>query len=293
MEKLKATRRLFDIDFNTEGAHVALVGKGQGGAANGHTTLVTKATNKLPTVEQVAESETVQKALEQVEVKMSMEEFLRKFFDMWHSDAELLTKLMGFETEYEAYLRDAESEPMTHVDYLDSTLSGISLMKSMSEGSLESISETDYLTLIKYQKTFENGETMNKEDMVSKSLLTDSESKVVELTKSVTTLQTDLQKANDRIAEFETAEVEKSKASRMDTLTGVLPEDQVEVTYKSLEALDDDAFATIVKQFKNNFDKESESELFTEKGVDAEVESNSAEDSSLLKIIKNNKSNKV
>lgn len=44
---MTAKRRLTDIVFNHEGAHVALVGKHQGGAANGYTTLVTKATDHL------------------------------------------------------------------------------------------------------------------------------------------------------------------------------------------------------------------------------------------------------
>lgn len=37
-----AKRRLTNITFEHQGAHVALVGKHQGGAANGHSTLVTK-----------------------------------------------------------------------------------------------------------------------------------------------------------------------------------------------------------------------------------------------------------
>lgn len=43
----QAKRRLTDINFDFEGAHVALVGTHQGGPANGVTTLITKATNAL------------------------------------------------------------------------------------------------------------------------------------------------------------------------------------------------------------------------------------------------------
>lgn len=43
----KAKRRLTNINFEREGSHVALVGKHQGGPANGITTLVTKATNDI------------------------------------------------------------------------------------------------------------------------------------------------------------------------------------------------------------------------------------------------------
>ncbi len=46
-------------------------------------------------------TEDVIKALQQVTVSMSFEEFLRKFFYMWSDDAELLAKLLGFETELE------------------------------------------------------------------------------------------------------------------------------------------------------------------------------------------------
>lgn len=42
-----ARRRLTDINFDFEGAHVALVGKHQGGPANGVTTLITKSTNHI------------------------------------------------------------------------------------------------------------------------------------------------------------------------------------------------------------------------------------------------------
>lgn len=44
---IKATRRLTNISFEKEGAHVALVGKHQGGPANGIPTLITKATSDI------------------------------------------------------------------------------------------------------------------------------------------------------------------------------------------------------------------------------------------------------
>jgi len=47
MTKLIATRKLSDINFEDEGSHVALVGDFQGGAANGFSTLITKATTEV------------------------------------------------------------------------------------------------------------------------------------------------------------------------------------------------------------------------------------------------------
>ena len=45
-DKVKAKRKLTDINFEKEGSHLALVHKVQGGGANGRTTLVMKATDK-------------------------------------------------------------------------------------------------------------------------------------------------------------------------------------------------------------------------------------------------------
>ena len=87
----KAKRRLTDIKFEHEGGHVALVGKHQGGGANGYTTLVFKATNDVP-------EEIVEKATK-VSVTMDFEEFLVKWFNMYYEDAEVLAKLLGMEKE--------------------------------------------------------------------------------------------------------------------------------------------------------------------------------------------------
>lgn len=279
LEKVPAVRRLTDIKFEHEGAHVALVGKHQGGAANGHTVLLTKATDKLPEVIDLG------KSLEQVEVKMSMEEFLRKFFDMWHSEAEMLTKLLGFETEYEAYANDASlSEPKSHTDFLEDRLTGITLMKSMSEGTLESISKADYLNILKYQQTFENnGETMSQADMVKKSLLDESNQKVADLTKSVSDLQAELKKANEELHDLKAAEAANVEKARKDALAEVLPAEQVEVTYKSLASLDQESFDNIVKQFGGKLEAESESDDFVEKGA---ADSGEIEEDSLLKLAK-------
>lgn len=64
IEKLKATRRLSDISFEDEGSHVALVGDFQGGAANGFTTLVTKATKEVS-------DEELQNALDKTDINKS------------------------------------------------------------------------------------------------------------------------------------------------------------------------------------------------------------------------------
>lgn len=139
-----------DVTFDHENAHLAVVHKQQAGAANGwHTSLIIKASeDNVPS--------DVIKALEQVTVKLSMEEFLRKFFDMYYDSAELLTKLLGFETEYE-YRNSEGNEPTSHIDYLDEKISKISIMKSAYEGSLDiyDLPTQDILDIIKCQEKFE------------------------------------------------------------------------------------------------------------------------------------------
>ena len=81
-EAMKAIRRFVGISFNSNDAHVALVSKDQGGPANGVNTLVTKAV--IPAV------------APEVDVKLTMEAFLRHFFDMYCEDAAALSALLGY-----------------------------------------------------------------------------------------------------------------------------------------------------------------------------------------------------
>ena len=79
----KAKRKLTDITFEHEGAHLALVHKMQGGAANSYSTLVMKSLdNRSP--------EFIQKA-SQIRVTLSLPDFLEKFFHVWDDDAEVLS----------------------------------------------------------------------------------------------------------------------------------------------------------------------------------------------------------
>lgn len=142
-----------DVTFDNENPHLALVHKEQGGAANGwHNSILTKA-------DDLELKEEVIKALEQITVTLSFEEFLRKFFDMWSSDAELLTKILGYETEYEYYLKEAEADenPKTHSydEYLEEKVSKFEVMKAAASG--QEIPSEDYVSILNLQSTFEKG----------------------------------------------------------------------------------------------------------------------------------------
>ena len=100
--KTKAKRKLTDITFEHEGAHLALVHKMQGGAANGYSTLVMKSLdNRSP--------EFIQEA-SQIRVTLSLPDFLEKFFHVWGDDAEVLAAMFGYvESEDDSNEYDQES----------------------------------------------------------------------------------------------------------------------------------------------------------------------------------------
>lgn len=86
---MEAKRKLSDIDFSKEGAHMALTSKTiNGGPANQRTTLLFKAVN----VEEIEKAE--------VQVKMDVVNFLRKFFNMWTDEAATLAQIFGMEQSY-------------------------------------------------------------------------------------------------------------------------------------------------------------------------------------------------
>ena len=137
-------RRLTDIKFEHEGAHVALVGKHQGGPANGITTLITKATNNI-TQEQIEKASTVT-------VTMQFPEFLRKFFGLYWDDAELLSAAMGYgRTEFD----DSDEK-----DWIDKRLESISIMKSVYraenvESALAELTPDQKIAILKDQEILE------------------------------------------------------------------------------------------------------------------------------------------
>ncbi|WWT49292.1 hypothetical protein [Escherichia phage vB_EcoM-LTH01] len=139
---------------------IALTHRDQGYSANNrHVSLLTKSDidpSKL-TVDVI-------KALEQVQVTISMEEFLRRFFHMYYDDAELLTKLLGFTTTFEDEYADKDPEDLDsytadyirrHQEYLDEKLETITIIKKAKEGA--DLSLVERFELIKTRKQFEDG----------------------------------------------------------------------------------------------------------------------------------------
>jgi len=275
----KAKRNITEFNFEEEGASIHLVSKKQGGAANGFKTLIKKsnATNKLPDVDEVGVD--IQKKLEQIKVTMSMEEFLKKFFNMYYDDAELLTAMLGFETEHEAYMNSLEedSEPMTYSDYIASKLDSFEIMKSMQEGNYEQASALDYVTILELQENLENklNEEMMDKVSIEKSLLTDLEGKAEKLEAQVEiqkSLEAQVESLQGELDTIKKAQVEAEEASMKARLEGVVAEDKIESLAKSLLAMDKEAADIMIDTLTNAQKKTEESDLFVEKSLEGEPE---------------------
>lgn len=202
----KAKRKINKFNFEEEGAHVALVTQ----AANQQTVLMMKSKDKVMVnpFNIPQDDIAINKALEQVEIKLSMEEFLRKFFDMWYSDAELLTAMLGMKTETEYWQEQNQGED--YKSYIEDKLESFSIMKSLNDKEISEISFGDYLNIVKTQQTFEKNN--KEENMAQKDDTTDLQKSVADLTKQLA----DLQKANDELAREREAVLEKSISDKIE-----------------------------------------------------------------------------
>lgn len=222
-DKVKAKRKLTDITFEHEGAHLALVHKAQGGAASGYKTLVMKSVdNRSP--------EFIEKA-SQVKVTLSLPDFLEKFFHVWGEDAELLATLFGYEPsedtgdEYStqsfwSWYRekamehgavDSWGDPITRPtsqdrkEWVEDQLQGIEILKSatVAKGSadfINSLTEEQYLGLLKDQQFIEKSFKLQE---LKKDLDGESGGKP---TKGANPKQTKASKADTQENEMETIE---------------------------------------------------------------------------------------
>lgn len=109
-------------------------------------------------------TEDVIKALRQVTLEISFEEYLRRFFDMWSCDAENLAFILGFKTEWEEYLEQCEPEQLDdYRKFMEERLSYITLLKAANEGKTDFTLEEEY-ELIKAQQQFEKALKMQPEE---------------------------------------------------------------------------------------------------------------------------------
>lgn len=307
-----AKRRITSIDFSKEGAHVALVSKTiNGGPANQYDVLLTKGMQDIS-------EDVLQKAAE-VRVELSFVDFLRKFFDMYYSEAEALARFLGYE------ISDEDVTPMTHEQYIDSQIENMTLLKSANKSAdlnvfLKELGAEETVQLLEVQSKLEKafGEQPNVlEDNPDNNQLEENSDMhdIEEIMKSAegqaflaaelekakdegrAEIQTqldeavaDLEKALNTIDEHEKQKAEAEAALRKSRLSEVVGEDEVEELFKSIGGLEDEAFETVLKSFESKTKAMDESDLTKEVGVGGEGTAD--EDSATAEYLRNKYQNK-
>lgn len=260
--KQKAKRILKNFDFSKDNHCISLVGGDLGGAANGYEVIAMKALN------QPEETIELSKALEQVSLTISMEDFLRRWFDMWSSDAEVLTKLLGFETEHEAWMKErGEREDdydwaEEHEQWISERVSQFTLMKSMNEGTVTEITKSAFDQIVALQQKHETAlvEHINKkvkqmeELELAKSALVAKETELATQVELVKSLEGKVAELEQSISVFKAAEEQAKFYAFAAQLKGLVAEDKFETVVKGLYALhnvDAEAAATSIEALKS------------------------------------------
>lgn len=294
-----AKRKLKDIDFSNEGAHVALVSKDQGGPASGHDyALVIKANTSPEFIEKV----------QSVTLTMELPDFLQKFFYLWEEDAEALAYLMGYVEPVENQTQESADE---FQNWCAERIGSMATFKSLKDEAsrtevLANLNEDQYVALIKDQEMIEKAmcggrkKTVKAEDANvdpqteevkpedTPKVETVSKAQFDEIQKAFDSIKTELEKANNTIAEYVRKEKEALKKARFEqVLAAVADADKANTLFKALDLIQDEKeFQAIVKTLGEMTALQNQSELFKEAGVEAQGSEEIEEESSVAKLLK-------
>ena len=202
-EQKKTKRKLSNIDFSKDGAHIALCHSQQGVANMQDFALVMKSKN--------FSDEFIEK-IQQVKVTLEFPEFLRRFFSVYYEDAEVLAAMLGYE---KPEIQVDEPEDYWK-DYVESRLQSFEILKSAAEAEnltevMANLSEDQYLAVLQDQEQIEKAlasyDKKKKEDTGAKS-----RKPRVKTVRSFTD-------ANTMVAKSESTDVEQSTAADVSTST--------------------------------------------------------------------------
>lgn len=316
MTQRKAKRKLSDISFEKEGAHVALVSKEQGGPANNHDYALVLKANKFS-------EEFVQK-MQQIRVTMELPDFLRKFFGMYYEDSKVLAAMLG-------YVEPAQPENTNYEDYIQSQLQAFEVLKSANDAEslaevLSSLDETEYLAMLNDQelleKAFKSVEkatesaptasvegtdtspacevikeevstSVNKEQLEKSKMDEDVKIETVEkaqfelVQKALEEQKVELQKALDTIATFEAEKKEAINKAKTEQVKAIVKdESKVEAIAKAALSLEsEDDFTAFLAAMQAMMTTVETSEMFVEKGASTQEEP-AIQESAVAKVLK-------
>lgn len=192
-----------DLDFEKDGAHVALVTKG----ANKQEVLLMKKKTDL-------------KKADEVKIVTSMQTFLSTFFYMWWEDAGELAEILGFEPQ--EWMFDIIGED-TSIELLKSLDTDSIVSKELYE-NIEKMSEKFNEKLTKVQKQKESEMTKKKDDKkevdIEKSIKDAVEAALEKERKETKDLQKKFEDSEKEIANLKKSAEKKQKDEMVDLCKG-------------------------------------------------------------------------
>lgn len=313
----RAKRKLSNISFEHEGAHVALVGKANGGPANLHDYALVLKANKF--------SEEFVEKMQQVRVTMELPDFLQKFFGMWSEDAKVLATMMGYVEPVDTQQMENEEAQAEVEDWIKSRMEAFEVLKAAYESDnlavvLSELNEEQYLAMLKDQelieKAFENesklsasvagaddtspaSEVNNEEVSASsnkkpleKSTMDENQKEMVEkatldlLQKSFDEQKVALEKALETLAQFEAEKKAAIEKARKDEIVAAVKDaDKAETLFKAVKDASDEDFQAVVKALTEMQESVEKSALFQEQGASSQEEP-VIQESAVAKLLK-------
>jgi hypothetical protein len=245
----KPKRKLSDISFEGENAHIALVSKEQGGPANNQPhQLILKSTVPIDKVQDVV-------------VTMDLKDFLSRFMWMMEDDAEFIASMLGWvEVEDDAEENSPANYLSKRIGASEVVMKGLHKASDFTKSLLELTDEQrkelkDAQALLepvikkalaaKAQVKKAASKPKKKEVKMEDETVTIEKAQHAEIVKQLAE-QAELIKA------FQAEKVELTKAAKLAVVKSALKDEkQAEVVFKALSYEDEAAFAAAVEVLKS------------------------------------------
>lgn len=273
----KAKRRLTNFNFEANGSHVALVHKEQGGPANLYTTLLTKSTAGITDQQVASELALIEKAKLNSQIRMELSDAVKERYqdrDEWLYLEDFDETNVFFWKDDDLYMASyklnrndeyivAETAKEVEKDWLYVETGKVLI----SDRALDKLEDGEYVLV---NKALNNPETASRVVKALTDFTEKKEKMQEEIQKAVAAkdaeiaqLKADMAGLQEIVKAAEAAKKEALLKSREAAVGAVLKEGAVELV-KSTEALNDEAFAQIIKALGVQKAAVEQSDLMTE-----------------------------
>lgn len=294
----KAKQKLKNLDFTSENAHIALVGKSQGGPANG---------KDFALIMKSADQEMITK-MQQVQVTFELPDFLRTMFDMYYEDAKVLAGVLG-------YVEPESEQGSSYQDYIDQKVASITVLKALKDSKdidadIALMKPEQYLQVLQDQEMLEKAfkqveeqkillkakegltealdktketvgkskgkpsnkkmeKSMDEDTKVAPEVEMIEKSVFVSVEKALADKQVELQKALDELNAFKEAKKQELIKSKSDKITSIVKDEKIAkpLIKAALELDSEDDFTAFVAAVDAMMKTVANAPMFVEQGV--------------------------